>query len=229
MRNLVILGAGGFAREASLLIEEINDSEKSSEKWKLLGFIDEDQKKWGCQLRGYPILGGWPALEKMPDNTEVICVIGQPEDKKKMVQMAAKQGWKFASLIHPGVALAADVKVGRGVLVNKGCMLTTNIFIGDHVSINPGCGIGHDVSIGDFTTLMWRVNISGAVQIGEGCLIGTGATILQEREIGNKCIIGAGAVVTRNFLEACTVAGIPAAPVKVEDNEEKFAKDKPVQ
>ncbi len=229
MRNLVILGAGGFAREASLLVEEINKSNQSREKWKLLGFIDEDQKKWGLELRGYPVLGGWPALEKLPKNTEVICVIGKPEDKKKMVQMAEKQGWKFASLIHPGVSIAADVKVGRGVLVNKGCLLTTNIIIGDHVSINPGCGIGHDVSIGDFTTLMWRVNISGAVQIGDGCLVGTGATILQEKNIGNRCVVGAGAVVTRDIFEGCTVTGIPAAVIRAEDNEEKFAKDKPVQ
>ena len=229
MRNLVILGAGGFAREASLLVEEINNSEQSCEKWKLLGFIDEDQKKWGLQLRGYPVLGGWPALENLPETTEVICVIGNPGDKKKMVQIAAQKGWEFASLIHPAVALAADVKVGSGVLVNKGCLLTTNIIIGDHVSINPGCGIGHDVSIGDFTTLMWRVNISGAVQIGEGCLVGTGATILQEKEIGNRCIVGAGAVVTRDFLEGCTVTGIPAAVVRAEDNEDEFDKDKPVQ
>ena len=213
MRNLVILGAGGFAREASLLVEEIN----SSEKWKLLGFIDEDQKKWGLKLRGYPVLGGWQALEKLPDNTEVICVIGKPEDKKKMVHRAEQQGWKFTSLIHPGVALAADVKVGRGVLVNKGCLLTTSISIGDHVSINPGCGIGHDVSIGDFTTLMWRVNISGTVQIGTDCLLGTGSTVLQDKTIGDRCVIGAGAVVIEDLPADCTAVGVPAKSVRVDN------------
>lgn len=37
MKNIVILGAGGFAREVAWLIEEINN--KNAE-WNLLGFIE---------------------------------------------------------------------------------------------------------------------------------------------------------------------------------------------
>ncbi len=226
MKDLVILGAGGFAREASLLVEEINNSAQSEEKWNLLGFIDEDKNNWALEMRGYTVLGGWSALAEQPVSVEVICVIGKPADKKKMVRLAEKQGRRFASLIHPEVAISEDVKLGKGVLVNKGCLLTTNISIGDHVSINPGCGLGHDASIGDLTTLMWRVNISGAVQIGEGCLVGTGATVLQGKRLGSWCTIGAGAVVTRDFFDNCTVVGVPASVVKLENNTDRSGKGK---
>ncbi len=208
--ELVILGAGGFGREASLLVEEINCSRREGPGWKLLGFIDEDEDKWGRVLRGYPVLGGLEVLARLPAVVRAIVVVGNPYDKRKLAGLAAARGRRFATLVHPQVELAPDVVLGCGVLVNKGCLFTTSIRVGDHVSINPGCGIGHDAVIGDFTTLMWRVNISGAVTVGEDCLVGTGAVILQEKRIAAGCTVGAGAVVTRDFDESCVLTGVPA-------------------
>ncbi len=208
--KLVIIGAGGFAREASLLVEEINENGSGEKRWQLLGFIDEDEAKWGLNHRGYPVLGGWSALEAMPADVKVICVVGEPAAKKKLVAKALQEGRQFAALIHPDVSLGRDLKVGQGVVINKGVLLTVDIAIGDHVSINPGCGIGHDAEIGAYTTLMWRVNISGNVTVEEGCLIGTGATILQGRTIGAWSTVGAGAVVTSDLPSHCIALGIPA-------------------
>jgi sugar O-acyltransferase (sialic acid O-acetyltransferase NeuD family) len=213
--ELVIIGAGGFGRETSLLVEEINQAARG-DNWNLLGFIDEDQALWGKALRGYPVIGGWEALAELPRVVKMICVVGEPVAKRKMVEKALAMGREFASLIHPEVKLAGDIELGRGVLINKGCLLTTKIYIGDHVSVNPGCGIGHDAVIGAFTTMMWRVNISGNVIIGEGCLLGTGATVLQGLSVGSNTIIGAGAVVTKDITENCTAVGIPAQVIKGE-------------
>jgi sugar O-acyltransferase (sialic acid O-acetyltransferase NeuD family) len=212
--QLVIVGAGGFGREVSLLVEEINQA--AGERWRFLGFIDEYQALWGKALRGYHVLGGWEALAELPQDVKVICVVGEPTLKRKLVEKALAMGRDFATLIHPEVKLAVDVEVGRGVLINKGCLLTTNISIGEHVSINPGCGLGHDAVIGAFTTLMWRVNISGNVKIGEGCLLGTGATVLQGLNVGAGSIVGAGAVVTKDIPKSCTAVGIPAKVIKGE-------------
>ena len=210
VKDLIIIGAGGFAREASLMVEEINCSIDGEESWQLLGFIDDDKAKWGLALRGYPVLGGWEALEKLPRDVQVICVVGDPATKRKLVLKAEEQGRSFANLVHPEVVFGEEVSIGKGVLINKGCLLTVNIRIGDHVSINPGCGIGHDAVIGDYATLMWRVNISGNVRIGEGCLLGTGSIVLQEKVVGRSSIVGAGAVVTTDLPEGCTAIGVPA-------------------
>ena len=41
MKDLVIVGAGGFGREVAWLVEEINEVSK---EWNLVGFIDENKE-----------------------------------------------------------------------------------------------------------------------------------------------------------------------------------------
>ena len=54
MKDVVIIGAGGFAREVAWLIEEIN---KKNEQWNILGFIDDNTENIGKSLNGYKIIG----------------------------------------------------------------------------------------------------------------------------------------------------------------------------
>ncbi len=56
MQKVVILGAGGHARETLGIFEDINQVEK---QWEVLGFIDEDPDKHGQILDGVPVLGGF--------------------------------------------------------------------------------------------------------------------------------------------------------------------------
>lgn len=51
MKDLVIVGSGGFAREVAWLIEENN---KEQAEWNILGFVSEDL----CEgADGYSVLG----------------------------------------------------------------------------------------------------------------------------------------------------------------------------
>ncbi|MBC7348009.1 MAG: transferase, partial [Clostridia bacterium] len=75
MRDLVIIGAGGFGREVAWLVEEIN---RAAPTWRLLGFIDGDERKWGQVVNDYPVLGDFSAVQSLAPGVAAVCAVGDP-------------------------------------------------------------------------------------------------------------------------------------------------------
>ncbi|MFY9446108.1 MAG: acetyltransferase [Dethiobacteria bacterium] len=211
--KLVIIGAGGFAREVAWLIEDINKDKKQLD---LIGFIDENEANHGKVLNGYPVLGGFDYLANTRINEQLyaVCAVGNPVSKKKLVQKATEYGLKFTNLIHPSINISKSVELGTGNIICAGNILTVNISIGSHVIVNLNCTVGHDVICHDYTTILPGASVSGNVVINNGCDIGTNASIIQGITIGEWSIIGAGAVVVRDIPPHCTAVGVPAKPIK---------------
>lgn len=212
MRDIVILGAGGFAREVAWLIEEINNK---NNKWNLLGFIEEGNKNIGLVLNNYKILGDFKWIENnISDDLFYICAVGDPELKLKFSEAAEKLKLKPATLIHPDVKMSKYNIIGEGTIICAGSIITVNVKVGKHVVISVNSKIGHDSVIGDFSTLLPSSVISGNVNIGAMCIVGTSGAIICKLNIGSNTTIGAGAVVIRDLPNNCTAVGIPAKPIK---------------
>ncbi len=210
-QKIAIIGAGGFGRETALYIEGIN---KVEHKWDLIGFID-DNPNLDANFLKLPLLGSIEETFKLHGNDlQVICAIGDPITKYKLVQRAKQVGFKFFNVIHPTVYIPSTVRIGEGNIIGPYTVITSNVTIGNHVGINPQCGIGHDVVINDYCSLYWSINLSGNVTLEEGCELGTKVTIIQGKTIGRWTRLGAGAVVTRDIPANCTAVGIPAKPIK---------------
>lgn len=54
MKDIVIIGAGGFGREVAWLIEDIN---KVSSEWNIVGFVDDNESIQGTEINGYKVVG----------------------------------------------------------------------------------------------------------------------------------------------------------------------------
>ena len=54
VRDIMIVGAGGWGREAAWTLERINAREMT---WNILGFADDDPAKATGSVEGYPLLG----------------------------------------------------------------------------------------------------------------------------------------------------------------------------
>ena len=215
MKNIVIIGAGGFGREVAWLIEDIN---KVNKQWNLLGFIDENIKNHGKVVNGYKVLGGFEFLENKND-IYYVCAIGKSSIRKRVVEDKCDNlKIKAATLIHPSVIMSNNFNtIGEGSIVCAANVLTVNISIGKHSIINLDCTIGHDVKMGNFSTIYPSSNISGECIIGECTEVGTGTQVIQGKKIGDNCILGAGSVVINDINENCVVVGIPAKVIKVNE------------
>lgn len=208
MKDIVILGSGGFGREVHWLIEEIN---KDNLQWNFLGYID-DGHPIGELVNGYPVLGTTEWLANK--NLNVVCAVGDPDTKKMIIEKLSKSKNTYPTLIHPNVKFSSSVEFGEGSIICAGNILTVNIKIGKHVIINLDCTIGHDAMIEDYSTILPSVNVSGNVHISECVSVGTGTQIIQGVHIGEHTIIGAGSVVTKEIESYVVAVGIPARPIK---------------
>ena len=212
MKDIVVIGAGGFGREVAWLIERINQVEPV---WHMVGFLDDNADLHGKVLNGYKVLGGCEKLAEYPD-AYVVCAVGSSKVRAKIIERLEKMPIKvnYATLVDPSVLMSKYVAIGEGTIICAHSVLTVNIDIGRHVLINLDCTIGHDARISDFATLFPGTNMSGATQIGRYVELGTGMQIIPGVSIGEHTIVGAGAVVTKDLPENCTAVGCPAKPIK---------------
>ena len=210
MKELYIIGAGGFGREVAWLVERINEKELT---WDIKGFVDDNSELWGCYEDNYPILGGCDFL-KQQKNAYAVCAVGNAQVRKKIVEKISETDIQFVSLIDPSVIVSKRVIIGEGTIICAGTIITVDVSIGKHVIINLDCTLGHDTIIEDYVTVYPSVNISGHVSVGECSELGTGTQIIQGKEIVANTIIGAGAVVVKDINKCGTYIGVPAKEVK---------------
>lgn len=212
MKNLYIIGAGGFGREVAWLVERINYLEPI---WKLQGFLDDDIKKHGLLEGSYPIVGGCDFLRNLDEEAWVICAVGAAAVRKHIIEKIQQyKNVRYATLIDPSVLNSSSVRIGEGSIICAGTILMVDVTIGKHVIINLDCTVGHDSQIEDFVTIYPSVNVSGCVIVGEKAELGTGVQIIQGKRVGRNAILGAGAVVVRDVPAGCTAVGMPAKAVK---------------
>lgn len=211
MKKLIIIGASGFGREVTWLVERINEKDPT---WELLGFLDDNEGLKGTIINGYPVLG---TTKNVADfQAEYVCAIGSSKIRESIINrvLTLCPDIRFATLIDPSVEMSHLIEIGEGTIICAHNILTVNIVIGKHVIINLDCTVGHDAIINDFATLYPSVNVSGITNIGKCSEMGTGVQIIQGKTVGNYSIVGAGAVIIKDIPDKCTAVGSPAKPIK---------------
>lgn len=216
MKDIYILGSGGFAKEVYFLINEINNKfEKPTYNFR--GFINktDEIKEIKIGKKYIPVIFEDHFLNK--STSESICLaigLGDPIILKKIHDRFIEK-YDFPNLIHPNfVGHLESIEMGVGNIITSGNIFTVDIKIGSFNVFNLNTTVGHDTNIGSFNVINPGSNISGGVQIGNSNLIGTNATILQYIELGNNSILGAGAVLSKNLESNVVAVGIPAKPIK---------------
>lgn len=212
MNKLVILGAGGLARETLWVAREMNQERK---QFDILGFVDDNPDLWGRTLADLPVLGGLGWLrENWSSDLCGICGVGNTVIRKRLHQWAQDVDLKFTNLIHPSAQMSRYVELGQGVVITAGTILTTQIEIHNQVFLNLSCTIGHDAVLEPYTNCAPACNISGGVRLKEGAHLGTGVQVIQNLTVGEWTKVGAGAVVIRDLPAHSVAVGVPAKVIK---------------
>ena len=207
MKSIVIMGAGGFARELLWLIESLGD-------WNILGFVRSEPNGVREQLHGYP---NYPTVQDFLTNQTskeplyYAFGAGSPKVKKSMDEEARDAGLTIAPpLVFPTVHIHRSITLSNGVVICSGTTLTVDINVGYGTMLNLHCTVGHDTVIGDFCTFSPGVHLSGNVRVEDYVECGTNSSVIPNVTLGEGCVIGAGAAVVKSIPAGKLAVGIPA-------------------
>lgn len=207
LKEFVIIGAGGFGREVLWTIQDCN---KVSKKYRVIGFIDDNKTLHNKVIHGLEILGGieWLSTQNIK-NLNCVIAIGDSKIRQEIVKKIEKTRIKFATIIHPSVTYSDSVEIGAGTVIQAGSVLTVDTKIGNHCKIDTNCTIAHDCVLDDYVTLNPGVHINGNNKIGTGTYVGSGVVTKEKIRVGKWSIIGAGTVLIENALDSSVYVGIP--------------------
>lgn len=213
MRNIVIIGAGGYGREVACLIRQINEL---SPTWNLIGFYDDDVSLHGTKNPYGKVLGGIDELNSVEELLSAVIAIGSPTVNSNIARRITNPNVDFPNIISPSVFFLdkESVTMGKGNVIGTNCFVSCNVHIGDFNIFNGYIPIGHDVTVGNFNVVMPSCNISGGVVIGHRNFMGVQSVILQNLHIGNDTRIGAASVVIRNTKDGFLYLGNPARKIE---------------
>lgn len=103
----VLWGAGNHAREVIWLLNSINENCRPTERWEIVGLIDDvTEDVDGQKVDGIPVFGSFDYFEQVDcDEIHVLAAVGEPEAKRIMVEKAKQFPLAYATLIHPSAML----------------------------------------------------------------------------------------------------------------------------
>lgn len=205
MKNLIIIGAGGYGREVSEFAKEACGY---GEEFVVKGFIDDTEEPLG-RFSGYPPVVG-RIVDYVPQSDDVfVCAIGDIMGRKKCTEMIESRGGQFISLVSIYSTLRQGSCIGRGCIIQNVCNISCDCVVGDHVHMQGGDVIGHDTRIGNWCFLHTGVHLGGGALIGEGVHLYPYAIVHPHKRVGDYATVGAGAFVLRNVPAHRTVYGNP--------------------
>ncbi|GGV59197.1 acetyltransferase [Streptomyces griseoloalbus] len=212
MTGLVIVGAGGFARETARAAHDTGE-------FTLLGHLDDNPALHGTEVDGVPVLGDCDLVHALPGARVVICA-GNPRDYAARARLVRRLGLpeeRYATVVHPTAVVSATSTVGPGTVLLAHCVLTAAVRVGAHVAVMPQVVLTHDDVVEDFATLASGVRLGGSARLERGAYAGSGALIREGTTVGAWSLIGMGSSVLGDVPPGEVWVGSPARRLRTAD------------
>lgn len=191
MRDLFIVGAGGFGREAIWTVERIN-SLSQQPVWRIIGYADDDPKwRKGDNFEGYPILGTVEEASRDYPGASVFVALGNNQKRADMYRRL--RGHDFPAVIDPKAQVSPTTEFKHGVFIGAGAVIQVGSEIGKFVVIGSNAVLGHDAVVGDFVNMGPGTVVAGGVRVRDGVSFFANASTMPRITIGENATLRCGA------------------------------------
>src|SRR5690625_1317689 len=117
MKDIVIIGSGGFCKQVIEIVEEINFIKP---KYNLLGVIDDNEQKLDTEILGKKVIGDTDYLNNYSKENMVYGVIAIADGKIRKEISGKLLNVKWLNLIHPKAIVSNYSKLGIGNIICAG-------------------------------------------------------------------------------------------------------------
>src|SRR5437660_9092704 len=149
-KGLLIIGAGGMAREVAWTVRCIN---ARCRQYRVLGFVVTDLSRLGPYSNRVDVLGDYEWIRTHESEVEAVAVgVGNPQIRSTIAAevRAVARNAAWPALVHPTAVLDHDsVFLAEGSFVGAGVIGTVNLRIGPFALCNFGCTLGHEADMGE--------------------------------------------------------------------------------
>lgn len=205
MKNLVIVGAGGYAKSVLDSIDYMN--------FRMIGFID-DVKPAGEMHQGYPVLGNnVDCIENGKDNVYFVA-IGNNAKRKYWFDILKSHNLSLINVIDKSALVSHHSTIGEGSFIGKLAIVNHGASVGDNCVINTRALLEHGCQIGNHVNISTNCTLNGDVICEEGSFVGSASVVNGQLKIGAWSLVGSGTVVIKDVESNTTVVGCPARVIQ---------------
>lgn len=204
MKNLIIVGAGGYAKSVLDSLDHMN--------FRMMGYID-DVKPKGVDHQGFPVLGN--SIDCIENINEYVyfVAIGNNAKRKVWFDKLKKRNLSLINVIDKSALVSHAASIGEGCFIGKLAILNHGSSVGDNCVINTRALIEHGCHVMDHVNVSTNATLNGDVICEEGSFVGSGTVINGQLTIGSWALVGSGAVVVKDVKPHTTVVGVPAKEI----------------
>lgn len=211
MKNLIIIGAGGYAKSVLDSVDYMN--------FRMVGFLDDIKEKGSSHL-GYPVLGNSVDNIQYPRDYVYFVAIGNNAKRKRWFDILKSHDLSLINVIDKSALVSVHSTIGEGSFIGKFAVVNSGSSIGDNTVINTRALIEHGCVIGDHVNVSTCTTLNGDVIVEEGGFVGSGAIVNGQLTIGTWALVGSGAVVLHDVAPKTSVVGVPAK--EISSNSHKY-------
>lgn len=209
MYNVVIVGAGGFARELKWLLPDCLDESK----YRFKGYLGKDQGA-GPDAEVQRLTLADPESYDPQPNDRFVLAIGSMDHRRRIVESIVDRGGQFVSLIHPRALVASSAKLGAGVVLYPFAVVSNEATLGDYAKLNFYASVGHNSSLGKYCLLAPYATVNGFSILEDEVYMSTHSTVAPVVTVGSDTKVSANSAVMNDVAPRSFVFGVPGKCVR---------------
>lgn len=197
MKDIIFVGAGGFAKEVfGYITADLHHGHLSGVRIK--GFLDISEDAYTAMGVESVFLGSEASYTIENDDVFLITV-GDVGLRESVAKTLIEKGALFYSFVHSSAYVDSSAQIGKGVVICPFCMVNAQAFIDDFSMLNIYASVAHDSKLGACSVLSPYATLNGNVHAGSKLFMSTRSTALPGVTIGDECVVSAGTIVSKDI------------------------------